>query len=317
MVRTGDRAQLILAGALLLAAIVFGVSFLLSSVLSAGATAGGGAEGSMTDTERLNDEVNRGIRSLVVRVNHAGSVVTESEIEAAVAANVTQFSRLFGESKAAAGPTAVNVSFDGANSTVGYRLTQTADAEFEDYGGEADWVPIPDDQDASIGWFTANVEVRNTSSDPFTVVARNDSGANIVIQMEENDGNLSVQSVPSYGPSRAGTCVPTGGRVLLDLFDGNAFNANCSFHGVGLLGDPIELEFSDADRIEGRFSIVANNSSSDHLNDEYYPCTAGPATVTDPCLHPVVWSANLSTDVQSDRVTYQSSYNLSIYPGAA
>jgi hypothetical protein len=316
MVTRTDRAQLILAGALLLAAIIFGVSFLLSSVLYTGATGVGGADAAVTDTDRLADEVNQGARSLVVRVNHAQWGATPAEVAAAVEANVSRFSDLYAESKAASGSVAVDVAFENATSRLGYRLTQTDDAAFTDVDGHTNWIPIADDQDATLGWFTANVHVQNTSTDPVTIVASNDSGADIFLRLQRNNGNISVQSGTSSPPSDSTTCEPTGGRVLLDLYDGRGFNANCSFHGIELLGDRTDLEFVHADRIEGRFSIVADNRANPPLGTDYPRCTAGSASESDPCLHPVIWSANLSTTVRSDRVGYQNRYNLSIYPGA-
>jgi hypothetical protein len=291
---------------------------MLSSVLHSGATGVGGADATVTDTDRLINEVNLGARSLVVRVNHAHWAANASEVAAAVDADVSIFADLYAESKAASGSVAVDVAFENATSRLGYRLVQTADADFSSADDDGDWEPIPKDQNATVGWFTANLDLQNTSDSPITVNASNGSRY-IETEISKDQGNLSVKSTPSWAAPQADeTCEATGERVLLDLYDGTAFNSDCPFNGIALLDDPISIEFEDSSRIEGRYTIVANNRSTDQLDDEvYHSCTDGSATVTDPCLHPIIWSANLSTTVQSERLGYRNRYNLSIYPGAA
>ncbi len=310
MVSVDSRGQLILVGALLLATVIFGVSVLLNSVLFTDVAGAGESAAAVGQMDHIGDEIQRGTGSLIVRVNHRQRHLNASELAAAVASNVTRFSRLLGESKAAAGPVAVSVAYDNESSELGRRIVQVADGEYSDAEGDADWVPVPDSPDTRVGWFTANVAIQNTSEDPFSIEAENDTHE-LDLGIARNGSNLSVSADPDWDSQTTSTCAGSAGRSLIDLFDGSAYTSDCSFPGVRTLEGPVSIEFEDSDRIEGRFSIVANRSNG-QVDDEYEPCHIG-LPRDEPCITPVVWRANLDTTVRSDRITYRNGLNLSLY----
>lgn len=323
MVNGTTRAQLILIGALLLATVIFGLSLLLNSLLFSGAASSGGANAAIGQTQTLEFEVQQSVRSVGLRVNHARRNVTAGQLGPAFAANVSAFSRLYDESKAAAGSATVTVRYDNASSTLGYRIVQTHDAHFTDQTADPSWTLVPDSSQTAVGWFTANVAIGNTSTgQPFVVTAENAS-AELTLQLTADGGNLSVESEldgPAGLATSDVTCGATSGRALVDLYDGSAYTGDCEFDGLGALEGPIGVEFDHADRVEGRYSLVLNRSNG-NFGTEYLTCVDGgtgrPPGDADPCYAPVIWSANLTTVVQTDRVSYENAYNLTIYRGAS
>lgn len=330
MVSGFHRGQLILVGALLIATVIFGLSFLLNSLMFAGAAGSDGSSTSIAQIETADVEIQHSLRRLAVRVNHASRNVTRAEVAGAIESNVSAFSRLYGEAKAAAGSATVTVSYDNATSTLGYRILQDTDDFFTDLSGTEDWNPVlgpgtvPDNPEARIGWFTANVNVGNSSTGvPFRVEAENTSGDEVTLELRRDGGNLSVESVydPAGDPPTSTTtrCGATNGRALVDLYTGSAYTGTCEFTGIGALDGPASLRFENGERIEGRYEIVMNRSNPriDPLSGTYRPCDGlAPAQAT-PCVAPVIWSANVTTVAQNDRVSYESAYNLTVYAGAS
>lgn len=328
MVRSASRAQLILVGALLVATVILGLSFLLNSLLFTSASGTGETGAAMAETEQLAFELQRGVRSLAVRVNHAKRNVTAGEVATAIESNVTHLGRLYGEAQAAAGAVAISVSYDNASSIRGYRIVQAHDDDFrEGDDSPGDWWPVPgpwtphSQPPVTVGWVTANVDVQDTNATGsiFTVEARNDTAHRVELQLQRDGGNLSVDADTSWGSSTSTVCRSTGGRVLVDLFDGNAFNGDCAFPGVGALDGPVSIRFENTDRIEGRYAIVTNRSTVHVGTSTYLKCvdSAGdgrPPAAADPCAAPVIWSANVTTSVRTDRVSYHNAFNLSVYP---
>lgn len=323
MVSRSDRAQLILIGALLLATIVFGLSFLLNSLLFNSAGASSPASVSVTEAEGTDFETQRSLRSLAVRVNHESRNVTAADLNATFAGNVTRFGRLLAESKATAGSTAVSVDFHNDSSRWGYRIVQAHDDDFrEGTDVTSTWSPVPDSPDAAVRWFTVNVnatspDIADIQANAFTIDARNDTAALDLAIWKKDQNNVSI-SVDGNPPI---TCSGTDGRVLLDLYRGQAHTDDCEFTGVRSLGDPVSLEFEEPEHMVGRYSIVVNQTKSSHYGDEYLTCTNGgtgrPPNNADPCVAPVLWTANLTTTVHSDRLAYENTYNLSVYGGGS
>ncbi len=326
MVSGLDRGQLILVGALLIATVVFGLSFLLNSLLFSGSVGSGGASTAVDQVEDADLEVQRSLRPVAVRVNHASRNVTAGEVATAIESNVTKFSRLYGETKAAAGSATVTVSYENATSTLGYRIVQDTDAKFTDLSGVEDWNPVlgpgtvPDNPEARVGWFTANVDIGNTSTGvPFRVEAENASGHELTLRLQNDGGNLSVnwEFDPPAAPSNSNSvrCGGMAGRSLVDLYDGSAYTGTCEFPGVGVLEGPSSIRFEDSERIEGRYEIVMNRSNPriGPTSSTYRPCDGLDPSLARPCVAPVIWSANITTRIQNDRVSYESAYNLSVY----
>jgi hypothetical protein len=328
MVSRSNRAQLILIGALLLATIVFGLSFLLNSLLFNSAGASSPASVSVVEAEGTTFETQRSLRSLAVRVNHERRNVSldpsgaTPALNATFEANVTRFGRLLAESKATAGTRIVNVSFNNDSSRWGYRIVQAHDDDFRK-GTDitTDWSPVPDTPDAAVRWFTVNVnatseDLADNQANAFTVDARNDTASFDLAIWKQDQNNVSI-SVDGNPPI---TCGGIEGRILLDLYRGQAHTDDCEFQGVRSLGDPVSIEFEEPEHMAGRYSIVVNRTRSSHFSDEYTRCVDSsddgrPPSDADPCVAPALWTANVTTTVHSDRLAYENTYNLSVYGG--
>lgn len=320
MVSARDRGQLILIGAILLATVIFGLSLLLNSALFTGSSGGSGADAALAETDLADFEVQRGARELIVRVNQAERNVTWSSLGTVVGDNVTRFGRLLAESKAAAGSVAVNVTYDHGSSRQGYRIVQAHDADFTDNSDFDDWTPVSD-PDTNVSWFTANLNVENTSSStPFVVTADNGSH-DVRIELLRSASNVTVTATAPNGSTSSPTCGSAGGRVLLDLYRGSGFADDCEFTGIGALDGSTRIEFENGDDIEGKYEIVMDRSNSlatgaaDECVDAFG--NPEPPDEADPCVAPVVWSANLTTTVHGDGVSYETSRNLTIYAEAS
>jgi hypothetical protein len=319
-----DRAQLILIGSLLIATVIFGLSFLLNSLLFSGAAGSTGATGSIDQLESHQFDVQRSLRTLAVRVNHASRNVSANQVATAIDENFTTLGRLHSESAAAAGTGTVAVRYNNSTSTLGSRIVQTQDADFTDNTSAPNWTPVPTSPETSVGRFTANVIVQNTSTSvPFRVTAENESNYQVELEIRSDGSNLSVDSTyDPPGPPPTTTTVQCGaenGRSLLDLYGGSAFTGDCEFTGIGNLTGPTRIDFQNADEIEGSYALVVNRSTGE-IGTGYGECFDGatgvPPTDADPCLAPVVWSANVTTEYQSDRLSYGNTYNLTVYSEA-
>lgn len=313
MVTSRNRAQLILIGALLLATVIFGLSFLLNSLLFSSSTGAAPTGVAVTETTDLEFEIQRGVRSLGIRVNHDSRNRTAGEVAADFEDNVTRFSRLLSESKAASESTVVRVEYENASSTVGSRIVQTEDAEFTADDNSADWTPVPASPSVTVGWFTANVKLQNLSgTNTFDVTATNASDQ-IKFELSKgiNSSNLSID-VDGPGGTKSVKCGATNGRVLLDLYGGTAYGTSCSFPGLRTLTGPMSIGFADAGVIEGRYAIVVNRSTSQPAT-LYDVCSTGGTPAKEPCAAPVIWSANVSTSVLGDGIEYSNAYNMTLY----
>lgn len=326
MVSRRGRAQLILIGAVMVATLVFGVSLLLNSLLFTGASGASSATAELSKADTTALEVQRGVRSLVVRLNHRRRNATAAGLGQALEENLTRYSRLLGETAAASGSVLVRVEYDNGSSATGIRIVQSRDDDFRRGVAPAaapDWTPVPGPGAApptpptAVGWFTVNVNVENTSTDPFAVVADNGSRS-LRIELRRSNANVSVTTdPPSGGPT---TCESVQGRVLLDLYSGRGYAADCEFAGVGTLSGPTSLSFVDGDRIEGRYAIAANRTNPRVGAGGIYPWCVDPTTGSsppprdaNPCVSPVVWSANVTTTVSGEGLRYENSYNLTVY----
>lgn len=91
-----DSAQLLLISAIVLAVLVLGLAVLLNAALFAGGHAPGGASVDIADADRLHDDINRDMGTLLAWLNERGPYAAESDLSADVTANASTFAdRLF------------------------------------------------------------------------------------------------------------------------------------------------------------------------------------------------------------------------------
>lgn len=319
-----QRAQLILAGAVLLAAIILGLGLLLNSVLFTGATGESSASSTLEETDLVDFDVQLSVRELVVRLNHGERNVSAGELEAAVERSVENYSNALGEARARSGSVVVEVEYDNTSSSIGRRIVQDHDANLTDKDDMTPWTPVPSSADARVGWFTLNADLGNTSADPAIIEAVNDTSDSVTIDINRSRGNVSEIVVTSerFFAANGSTTTTTArcegrlDRVLLDLYAGTAFTDDCEFTGIGALERPNRIHIDQGDRLTGKYAIVVNRSTG-RVPADYENCdTAGGLSPDDaePCVAPAVWTANVNTTVHGDGLSYENTYNLTIYP---
>ncbi len=318
-----SRAQLVLAGAVVIAAVIIGLSLLLNSILYT-ETTGSESVNSRIDAAKVSDfEFRKGVRSLILRVNHAGWNLSGSEVQDNVRGNVSLYSHLLAETHAKNRPIGLNVSYHDTNTKMGLRIVQDSDANLTANDGTEVWRPVPVKQ--QVGWFTMNVDLANTSEDVFRVVAENNSNpmpTRLTFRMNRTvNGTLQVNQTldpPGPGDMEFSTeCDPSSGRVLLDMYAGTAFTGDCSFLGTDVLsgpsnGDVYDVQFQDGKRLHGKFDIVFNKTSVP-FPVQYPVCDGLAPDDATPCRMEVVWQANVTTAIASEELTYDNQYFIDIY----
>jgi hypothetical protein len=316
------RAQLILAAAVVIAAVIVGLTLLVNSILFTETLGSEGVNSRLETAKSADFEVRKGVRSSILRVNHAGRNVTEPEARERVRRNVTVYSRLLAEANAVSRPFASNVSYHDPDTELGLRIVQDEDSNMSDVNEVATWQPLPT-PDRRVGWFTMNVNLANSSIDPFRVVATNTSGGTLTLRFNRTtNGTLEVNETGSFlAAERSTKCDPSSGRVLLDVYAGTSFTGDCAFNGTDVLSGPdntdlYDLRFVDGDNLNGKFGLVMNGSWTSPPPGvvAHAPvCDGNGPDQADPCRMPIVWSANVTTTVVAEGLTYDNQYNISAY----
>lgn len=305
-----DRAQLILVGSLAIALVIVGLTVLVNTVLFTESVGSGSLDDRIQEAQKFDSEAIDGVRSLAFRVTHSSRNMTESELQGNVAENVTLFSRAIGQSYATTRPVATAVHYSNA-SEIGNRTVQDHDAQITNNGGDPNWSPFASGR--TVGWFSLNVDVRDTAEEPFFVNATNHSSGrwiNVSISRLTN-GNLSVVSNVSDAPNTVRECQPARGRVLLEMYTGGSLTSEtgtCSFPGTNTLNPPYELTFRNGKNLVGKYSIVTKETLSGLPT-----CEGTSPSDAEPCVAPAVWTANISTAFEGEGISYSNNYNVSIY----
>lgn len=334
------RGQLLLVGAVTLAIVIVGLAVVTNTVLFTENVGPGEARSESAAVEEFDYEVEKTARSLFLRVNH-GERERDWDgpdgLEPTLVENIDRFSDQLSRSYAAAGTVFVDVRY---RDTVynGTRIVQGVDRNFTynaSHDGSVgsnveDWSVLPADDRADVGWFVLNVNLLNTSGDQTEIEVENTVGERLTYRLNRSgDGegrNLSLAVVDETGAELDdAACRATGGRVLLDIFEGEAFGGDCSFPSMQRLEPPYSVVVRDGGNLNGRFAVVANITwyddesrtldADDGAGSLAYPhCSA--AGQQPPCLSPVVWRSTVELVYQSTAIDYDTSRNVTVYDTA-
>lgn len=307
-----DRGQLLLAGSITIALVFIGLTVLLNSVIYTENVSGGSAVEVTGDINEFNKEARRNSRGLTIRINHATSYSSSSEIGASLDDNFSVYSDRLSESFADTGSVYVNVSFDGIRQT-GRRVVQTDDAGFQ-LDGNPDWEAF--DSDMKTGWFVLNLNASTVSrSTPLILKVDGSSGSTLTIKIKQIAGSkLQVNSSIGGSHTSSVTCHPSGGRVLLDIIDGTAHTGDCSFNATSFIEPPYQdIRIRNGDAATGKLSFVVNGSASD-LSSDIESCSSG--SPTSPCHMPAAWEIEVTTRYSSTEVAYENTQHITVYESA-
>jgi hypothetical protein len=311
--RTRGRAQLILLGAVTLAVLIVGVTVVVNS-LTVTRTAGPSQASPQIDEAReFSFESRKGVRSLVVRLNHRHRNQTAPELATLVADNVSAYGRLLAESYASSHAEYVSLTYDNDSSAFGRRVVQVADDNVTDASGARDWQVGDPGEYRQIGRFTLNLNVDNTSTTAGRIVVSNGSERVTYHVSRTTNGSLNVTSDLSYAGNVTGVCDPSRQRVLVDLREGSSFSGDCSFNGTTVFDGPYTVRVENGANLVGKYELVYNESMG--VPPGTYDRCENAASVpgTDPCTAPAVWVASVSVSFDSSETRFTNGYNVSIY----
>lgn len=299
-----DRAQLILIGSLAIAVVLIGLTILLNSVIFTENVAESDAIQVTGDVDEFLTETRHSTQDLALRVNHAQEYDSLSQLEGNMQRNFTNYSRVLGETHADTGSVYVNVTYDGAPS-VGRRVAQTSDGEFEKNGSDT-W-SVYGAGSKYVGWFAMNVDVDNVSeSQHFALRVTNESGSTLAITMKQSGGDLLVNSTIDGNHVSNTSCVPADTRVYVDVLGGQALTGSCSFNTTDFLAQPYtDIRFVNGSAAYGQYAIVVNNDD----NLEVASCPVA----DEPCQAPAIWEATISMKYETGDVAYHSTQDVNIY----
>lgn len=328
----GERGQLLLVGAVVLATVILGLAIVTNSVLFTENTGSGevGVESAVVD--EFDYEVQRSTQSLLLQLNHDERNVSWSDLNATIRTNVHNYSNLLARSYATAGTVHVDASYAQTIHN-GTRIVQRVDRSFtynESHSplvvsDRADWTLVQPSDRADIGWLALNVDLRNTSGQQAALVLHNGSESLTYQFNRSKDGqgsNLSVSVDSSWAGELTQTeCQSVGGRVLVDIREGHGFFDDCTFTTFDRLTGPYDIEITDGDELTGQYELVVNQTWHDNGNviesavGPYPDCSA--SGIQPPCVSPVVWTGQVDLSYRSTTATYAATRNISVYGGDA
>jgi hypothetical protein len=323
MVSHRERAQLILIGSLLVAFLVMGITIVANSVLFTENVAPSLSNKQIDNAREFDHASREETRELVHRTNLDVRNRTASQVGENTTLAVRNYSHLLAEAYARSRPVVVNLTYHNDSSALGARVVQAGDGNFSSHdpsgSGASDWEPVPG-TNRTLGWFTVNANVENTSQDPYSIEVTNASGESVNVTINRSGSgtgaNLTVTSNLSFGGETTITCNPSRNRVLLDLYSGDAIADACSptasFPGIDRLDPPYDVRFEHGKRASGRYEFIVNESTG---ATGYGDCTAAGPALSEPCSGSVVWTANLTTSYLSGETQYVNRRNVSIYAG--
>jgi hypothetical protein len=320
--RTRNRAQMILLGALALAVLIVGVSVVVNSLTTTRTAAPSQASPQIDEAREFGFESRKGTRSLVLRLNHRHRNVDAPALDDYVTANVTTYSQLLAESYASSHAEYVSIVYHNDSSAFGERLVQTGNDNLTHSDNPTDLVPsglgTGTAKPRQLGWFTLNVDVRNTSREQAQIRVENDTHSVEYRINATRNSTLNVTSEVRDGGTTTGRatgiCDPSRDRVLLDLVDGTSFSADCVFNGTRSIEGPYTVTVEDGDELVGKYELVYNDSVSSNPPNYVDPDECDTSVDADePCTGPAVWIANVTASLDSSELSFTNDYNVSVY----
>ncbi|WP_135665901.1 DUF7261 family protein [Halorhabdus rudnickae] len=309
------RGQLLLIGALVIALVVVVLAMVVNTVLF---TENAGTErvsAEVNGVDAFSFEAGKATRSVLLRVNHEAHDRSVDQLNENVTESIAGYNEVLGRSHAMSGTAYVNVSY---NTTFhnGTRLVQPSDGNFTSphTAPGTNWPVISPSNETDVGWFLLNVNLRNTTADHAWI---NTSGSSegLNFRMNRSDGgdgnNLSLAVYNSSTNLDSVNCTSTGGRILLDLYEGTGSSENCSFTGIGEYLDPkYDISLEGGDNVAGKYSIVTDST----WNASFTSFDRCRATSTVPlCRSPVVWNGSVDLTYQSATAQYAQQRNVTVY----
>jgi hypothetical protein len=312
-----DRAQLVILGAIVLAALVIGLVPVYNAVFAAD-SAGNGEPTELTETAlAIEDAAVQQARVVAVRVGHGQPFADADTLTERYDAALRNGTAALGETTVQGTDHGLNVSFDpGAPGTVnGTRVVRTTRGGVLSPAGADDWTVA---SDTRLGWAVVRLEAANLSrgeSLDVTATDADNASRHLTVSLERtdasNDVRVTVSGTVGATPEDV-TCEPSGGEVVVDLYRGRSATEDCRFVGLRQVTGPVDLAVEDGDAARGTYEFVVRNGST--LPGGVLDCQTPPAgQPSQPCRSPALWTVALETRVTGERATYTTAANVSVY----
>jgi hypothetical protein len=316
------RGQLILVGALVMALLVVGITLIVNTVLFVENTPTGQSTTELEQASQVDEVVRDAIQSTTFRVNHRTRNHSAAELRRATERNVTRLTRTMDQQYLASKSLSVNVSISGTEN--GTRVVQAADGDFSHPTGQTNWEPVGSSLTSSprVGWFVLNLNATVDTTGRFEAEVRNDSAA-VTFGVERINGSAyEVGSDVDTAGNTTVTCVTRGNRLVLNMRDGSSpTDTACEFNGTDEIANASTIEFSNADRVHGKYEIVINDTyaSGPSLPASVHPCdkSGSPPPLSEPCETSAVWAVQFETAVTSESMSQTREHNITVYPGGS
>jgi hypothetical protein len=320
--RGRERAQIVLVGAVAIAFIIVGLVLVANTVLYTESVGAERSLGAGDDATAFQGVARDDTASLVYRVNERNNFSTRAALDTAVRNEVQNLSDLLATEYGQRSGAFVNVSANLSHSEYGARIEQDDGTAFNNTDGNGtDWTPIKSDESTQIAEFEATFDVSempeaSPTDEPFYVEVTGASETRYVSFYNDN-GNLSIVSDSSAPIGGIGGLTPdctvsTGDRVLVDLSNGSAPGADCTFDGLDSIDGPYSLVFRNGDRAFGSYSFVVEDESIASAS-KYDDASDG----DDPYSAYVYWEILVETKYVSPEVSYDLERIVPIYTGLA
>lgn len=302
----GDRGQLMLVGAVSLAVLLVTLGLILNSVAYSGVLAASDAPGEDRTVVRYQDDVRRGVGGLMVRTNRQNNS-SHADLEAALRTNVEAWADLSARHAAARG---VGTDVATTDTTNGTRIAQDdGSRNLTDAAGARNWTLATDvtatrqveldvsSPNGTLGEYGSGEEFRlvvtNGTAEWRMNVTANATG--VVVGIRNASGGHAVCQAPSARPE----IDVTGGTV-----GGSECRALVFAEGVS---PPYDVRYERADNLTGTYGLVVDNETlaSEAGSDDRYASDGSPYAT------PAIYSAHVTVDYRTPRLTYRTRVRIS------
>jgi hypothetical protein len=348
----GQRAQLILVGAVAIAIIVMGLVVVFNTVLYTDNVASTGEVNEPKEAEQVTHEINGSTKRLIERVN-AGVPPddSKSDVVDAVHRNLSTYSNGYSNSSALHQQSVINVTEPNDDERkFAARISDTDDLGNDDFtapgdSGDRDWSVTVGDTGVLVRDFNMmiDMEAGNLESggeDAFHVVwnATNQEANYTVWLYEDGSGDLVLRTLAiepgesedprDFGAGSASECVlgesHENETVTINITDGivqgyPGCSADLDVHSSVSKDRFSTVDFFNSDNASGRYSMVAWRDDSDPgsyiSSDITDPSSLGlPVDDTEtPHWSYAVWEMEVTVSYESSSLSYSNTYVIEVY----
>lgn len=341
----GDRAQLILVGAVAIAFIVLGLAVVFNTVLYTENVASTGAASESRDAQLLNEQVKSGSAGLIARVNANATWDDQTQVYDELDENVTKYSSNVTNVTGVSAPAVVSVEQGSqADAVFAARIEYDGGNEFTNTAGDKNW-------SMTTGTPGSPVVVRNfemvvdsnslgaeTKDEAFRIVWQDpsqDDTYTLWVYEDDGTGNVAIRTLTDdetaspltdFGSEATDECVIAGTsstEVAFGLSEGEIERSvdGCAEEldvSEGIPdGDSRSVQFVRADNVTGEYSMVVWRQDPDQSNQDKEYVSAGvdgpTAGGSGPQWAFAVWEFEVTTSYDSGSVSFEETSVIEVY----